>query len=222
MVNKLSQFNELDGIDAAYTAQNGKLRCCAILLSNGRVCLYSPVSGLNAEAKRSLEEIGPVSHLLAPNHYHNKGLAEYVSEYSDACVMASEAASPRLKKITELKVQPIAPLLPLLPVHMSVLYPMGLKTGEIWIRAESSHGVCWLVGDAFCTTKTNIHETVASCPELLGTFPKYGVADKAVYLDWVRQQLAQDKPTTILPCHGEIIYAADLPMKLEKLLGSIP
>ena len=222
MAHKLSAFDKLEGFTSVYTARNNKLRCSAIALPGGSVCLFSPVSGLNAEAKQNLEEMGDVTYLLAPNHYHNKGLVEYAGEFPNARVMASEDAIPRLHQITKLPVESVKPLLSLLPKQTTVLYPTGLKTGELWIRVKTKQGISWFVGDAFCTTKPNATQTIADSPELLGTFPKFGVADKTIYLDWVHRQIAKDKPTTIVPCHGQIVHAKDLTNKLYKLMEQFP
>ena len=35
---------------------------------------------------------------LAPNHFHNLGLAEWTAKYPDAIVVSSETALPRLKR----------------------------------------------------------------------------------------------------------------------------
>ncbi|MEO1160378.1 MAG: hypothetical protein AAFW74_07950, partial [Pseudomonadota bacterium] len=99
---ELGAFVPLREIDGVYIARKAGLRCSALVLTGGDVCLFSPVQGLGAEAISSLAEIGPVTHLLAPNHYHNKGLAEYLSAFPDACLCAPEAAMPRLKKVTGL------------------------------------------------------------------------------------------------------------------------
>jgi len=78
------------------------LSCTAIRLASGGLCLYSPVQGLGPIARDSLDSIGEVTHLLAPNHYHNKGLREFRSLFPAAALCCTAAAMPRLAKQTDL------------------------------------------------------------------------------------------------------------------------
>ena len=73
----LSAFAALDDFSGLYCAERGSLRCTAIRLRSGGLCLFSPVQGLGDTAIASLAALGEVEVLFAPNHYHNKGLREY-------------------------------------------------------------------------------------------------------------------------------------------------
>lgn len=221
MSTKLSKFENIDGINGVFCATKGSLRCTAIQLKDQSLCLFSPVSGLNDEAVESLAAIGKVSYLLAPNHWHNKGLIEYGSTFSNSIFTASKAAMPRLEKLTKLNFQDLKTLSDLLPSHISILYPDGLKTGEIWLRIEYSNSIAWLVVDAFCSKNKKIKISVVDEPELLGPFPKMGVGNKDEYYEWAMNQLQKDKPTMVIPCHGSLISSKILTSKLEVLMKSL-
>jgi len=217
MVKSSTEFRRIDGVGGVFSAQSGALRCSAIALKSGGLCLFSPVAGLGDTALASLVRLGDVAFLLAPNHYHNKGLAEYRAAFPNASLCASPAAQTRLTKITGLAFDGLNGLAAELPDGMEVLVPEGLKTGEAWIRIAGPQAVAWLVVDAFSGPKGK-PGSVAQEPELLGTFPKFGVGDRARYVAWVKQQIQRDQPYMIVPCHGDITRGPDLTARLLALI----
>ncbi|MEP5760004.1 MAG: hypothetical protein ABJ327_12000 [Litoreibacter sp.] len=222
MSSELSAFTAINGIEDVYTAQKGGLRCSAVRLKGGNLCLYSPVLGLGAVALESLSNLGEVSHLLAPNHYHHKGIKEFKSVFSKATLCCTSRAMPRLEKQTDLRFQDLDNAALHLPDHITLIEPQGLKTGEVWLQVVSNSQTLWIVTDAFCGAKGPIGKVVDQ-PALLGTFPRYGIADLGAYLDWLSCQIEKNKPTMIAPCHGSLIannFAGDLALELVKRLAS--
>ena len=209
MSKELSAFHPVSGFEGIYTAQKGMLRCTAVRLQNDGVCLYSPVQGLGNIARESLFPIGKVTHLLAPNHYHHKGLSEYHSVFPKAALCCTSAAMPRLSKQTNLSFDNLEDAEIRLPDNAAFLEPQGLKTGEIWIQMSVADKVLWIVTDAFCGAKGPIGMNVQK-PELLRTFPRFGVKDRNEYLEWISGQLEATKPTTIAPCHGSLVSGSDV------------
>ncbi len=218
MPRELSAFERLDGYDGLFMAHNGKLRCSAIALEDGQLCLFSPVQGLGQEARESLGEIGEVAFLLAPNHYHNKALREYAEAFPAARLCAPQGAIGRLEKITGLELENLEIVESSLMKTMDFVEPAGLKTGEAWLRCRNGASMAWFVVDAFCGPQIRKNQPSSDQPELLKTFPTYGTGDKAAYKAWAQKQISGDKPQALIPCHGAIVQAQDLPAKLEKLL----
>lgn len=217
MAKLLSPFKKLASIDGVAIATKGTLRCTAFTLEDGSLCLFSPVAGLGNAARESLHDLGEVAFLLAPNHYHNKGIAEYWDAYPHATLCAPEAAIPRLETITGLTPASLDALTPLLGDGLAILQPDGLKTGEIWVRAEADGDVTWFVVDAFSGIGKPANDTRVSEPGLLKTFPNFGVANKSVYRSWIEDRIRTDRPKCIVPCHGAIMQAPDLPDRLLAL-----
>lgn len=58
-------------------------RMTVIRLANGGLVLHSPVP-LNAELRRELDALGPVQHIICPNHYHHLHAGEAVAAYPQA------------------------------------------------------------------------------------------------------------------------------------------
>jgi len=217
MAKTLSKFSKIRGLEGIFSAENGNLRCCAILLASGGLAVISPVRGLGQQAIASLAALGSVEYLVAPNHYHNTALAEYRQEFPNACVCAPPDAIPRLEKVTGFRFSTLDGLNADLPNTMHQVYPQGLKTGELWITVAGSRHHGWLVVDGFSGPKGGPNQ-MASEPEFLKTFPKYGISDADLYRRWVQQRIETDPPTMIVPCHGRMICSSDLATRLHDLI----
>ncbi len=212
-------FQEIPGMPDISEARGKTLSMFAIALKSGGVCIVSPLAGQSAMVANAFGSRGEVSALLAPNHYHNKGLQEYAVAFPNARLFASPMASPRLTKITGLSFADTDLLSKDLPKIMDVLEPEGLKTGECWIRVRGRSELAWLVTDAFCgPSKAN---GMAVHAELLKTFPKYGLADRSAYTDWATEQIKHDHPTMLLTCHGSSVQNEALGSQLLKLVSQL-
>ncbi len=217
MRKALSEFAPVPQQSGLWSAQKGALRCTALKLSDGSLCLYSPVLGLGSVARESLAALGDVSILLAPNHYHHKGLAEYAEAFPDAALICSEHARSRLQKQTGLSFGGLRLLVELLPDNCNFIEPEGLKTGEVWLILASSAGLVWIVCDAF-KGPSGKAGGVGTRIELLGAFPTYGVKDKDAYSAWVKAILAAKAPSIVVPCHGSIVQSENLASDIKTLL----
>lgn len=214
----IQPFSPVTSLDGVYTARAGKLNCTAFRLRDGGLCLYSPVAGLETSERHSLTELGDVSAVLAPNHYHNKGLEGHAVAFPSASLICSKSAEPRLKKITGLAFDLLDTLKPQLAENQKILEPEGLKTGEVWVQVETGSEIAWIVADAF-SAKLHPPGDYAKSPSMLGTFPRYGVKDAPVFKDWVNEQVLAVRPTMLLSCHGSPVRAADLSALLIGLLA---
>ncbi len=219
MRRQSSEFAPVDGLDGIFMARSGKLNCFALRLRDGSLCLYSPVSGMSATHAAQLESLGGVTALLAPNHYHNKGLEEHVKAFPGAMLCCSAAAELRLRKVTGLSFAPLDALTPHLIEEQELLEPEGLKTGEVWVEISGAE-TAWIVTDAFSAELLPPGEFAAS-PTRLGTFPRYGVTDADRYTRWVLGRLEVSAPSCLLPCHGSPVKAQDLGPLLAGILEGI-
>lgn len=52
----------------------------------------------------------------------------------------------------------------------------------------------------------------------IGTTFKLFVKDRRAYRDWLLAKIAEDKPTILIPCHGEVLVDDALPTRLEHLV----
>ena len=214
-----SVLGAVEEIPGVYVARKGALRCSAFVLKNGGVCLFSPVDGLADAIKQELKDIGPLDSVLAPNHYHNKALVEFRKAFPKAKFCASDDARARIEKVTGVKMTAMDDVVAQFPKHLTVQEPGGLKTGEIWIRSALKKRVSWFVVDAFSGEKMTAKKDRGGAVSLLKTFPTYGIQDKDVYTEWLKRQLAKDRPTLLVPCHGTIIANENLTADMTKLMA---
>ncbi|MEM9627944.1 MAG: hypothetical protein AAGA21_17040 [Pseudomonadota bacterium] len=220
MAAQLSRFEPIAGVDGLFTAMKGELRCTAIMLRSGGLCLYSPVAGLSARAKDSLDDLGKAEFLFAPNHYHNKGLSEYKAAYPTARTVSSEVSRPRLERVTGLEFQGLEELSDSLQDGMRLVIPQGLKTGEVWVVIPAGKGIAWLVVDAFAGGKGTLEEGCEHV-RLLGTFPKFGIGNRPQYIEWLDGFLRSGPPEILIPCHGHIGRGSDLKSQLQNLMAGL-
>lgn len=219
MSKVLSAFAPIPHHSGIWSAQKGTLRCTALRLSDGSLCLYSPVLGLGEDAKSSLAELGEIAYLFAPNHYHHKGLREYSQAFPEAKLVCSERARSRLEKQTGLWFEGLRLLERLLPQGCKFAEPEGLKTGEVWLIAESEPGRIWAVCDSFKGPSGKVGH-VAQTVEMVGTFPSYGIKDRESYASWLDAQASADEPSMIVPCHGSMVRSENLAVEVVALLQS--
>ena len=198
------------GMKGFYIMQKGNLACTVIQLRSGDFCLHSPVSGLSGPIKSSLESLGSVKFILAPNHYHNKGLVEFADAFPTATLTASEESRARLEKVTGLNFEGLGELQKAMPTGVQIVRAQGLKTGEVWVFTEKG----LLVVDAFAGPSNG-----GTSPALLKTFPRYGVKDRETYVSWMNDFFDAHSPEILIPCHGDIITDAKLTPKLLTLVN---
>lgn len=117
--------------------------------------------------------------MLAPNHYHHKGLNEYAQAFPEAKIACSSGAQARLEKQTDLTFDELERLETLLPDGCDFAEPDGLKTGEVWLIVKSEQECMWIVCDSFKGTKGKVGH-VGQTVEMLGRFPTYGIEDMPI------------------------------------------
>lgn len=210
-------FTAVSGLDGVYVARAGKLSSIALRLRDDSLCLYSPVSGLETVLKEQSSELGEVSTLFAPNHYHNKGLASHLNAFPNASLYCSAAAKPRLQKITGFDFQPLDDLKRRLIDGQTLHEPKGLKTGEVWVQVQSGTDGALIVTDAF-SSALQPPGVYGDEVGILGTFPRYGVNDAEAYIAWAMRFISMAPLSMLLPCHGSPVRADDLAVQLNSLL----
>lgn len=216
MATKISAFAPVPDMSGLFTATKNNLRCTAIVLLSGQVCLFSPVSGLSEAAKSSLAEIGEVAFLFAPNGYHNGGLVEYAKAYPDATLVALPVIHERLHGRTGLTFEGLEALSDALPDGLRLVSPEGLKNGETWLIAKNGERCLWHVVDAFGAQK-NSEGLVGDKIRAVKVFPSFGIKDRTEYLAYLKALITSDPPDILLPCHGAIAIAANLPNQMHEI-----
>lgn len=201
-------------------------RTTAIRLTDDSLALISPTRGLQDQ----VEALGTPSFLVAPNHFHHMGIASYLEKWPDAKAITSAGALPRLEKKSDIpSFGNLDALREVLPSGVTILEAPCLKNGEIMLRAETETGIIWSVSDAFFALAEHPTGFMGLVTRATGTskglrigktFTTLAITDRKVYGAWLREQLETDKPTILIPGHGEIISGPDLYGQIDGLLRS--
>lgn len=201
------------------------LRAIAVELPDKRVCVYSPVPHAGAAAMGQLRGMGkPI--LLAPNAYHTLGLPEHAKAFDEAPIVASDRAFRRIKNKTKLSVEDLRLLEVNLPPHMSLLQPPDLRNGEVWLSIRDASRCVWIVCDAF----VNFSRLPATPFGLglkvlrmgpgvaIGATFKLLLQDRRAYREWLLAKIAEEQPTMLIPCHGQVVDDDELSSTLERVV----
>lgn len=216
--------------EGVWTAERPRLhvplRAVALRLADGGVAVYSPIKDLGPDAHRALKALGPPALLIAPNHHHYLGLPEFAATYPQASIVASAVALARVRARTRCEVGADTALRARLPPHVSVLVPPGTRGGELWLSLATQRGRAWVVGDAFFNIARVPPTPIGLLLRALRVAPglrigdpfRWLVRDRPAYRRFVLDALHADRPTTLIPCHGQILADGDLPERLERLI----
>jgi hypothetical protein len=213
---------DLPLVGAIYSGR--RVRMLALGLRGGGLCVVSPGSGLSEEQFTALERWGRPRFLLAPNHFHNGGLAPWQARYPEAKVVAHPRAMPRLqRKFPGLNFSELEPLTAALPEGTQLLSPPMAKQGELWVSARTGEGIAWYVVDGFLNEWRLPKGPVGWLMRGLGFrpglmmnpfFKRLFLESKASFQAWVKEQLARDQPTLLIPSHGVVLRGPEVSRQL--------
>ncbi len=204
------------------TYGGGRARMVALGLRGGGLAVWSP--GKHADAARdALKHWGDVRFLLAPNHFHNAGLAEWIKHAPGAVVVAHPDAHARLRKQVP-SITAIAGLDDLstaLPDGARVFGPPMAKQGETWLAVEKGD----LRALAVCDSIVNMPRVPWAFWALgfrarLMTNPLFKrlfLTDKTAYKEWLLTELATHPPNVFIPSHGDVLRGAGVADDLKRV-----
>lgn len=161
-------------------------------------------------------------HIIFPNSYHHLGVIKWLTQFNDVSLYASQIAIDQLKHkgFTDYPILPLETTQPPLPQGYDILFPPGHRGGDIWLRKQPSPpstsltGSTWITCDSFLNYKRMSNQPIARLMQkLLGAAPNLKISqvvkwfiltDRQKFKSWVLNLLKTDKPTTLIPSHGEI------------------
>ena len=197
-------------MSAVYGKQ--RVRMAAVALGNGDLLVISPGVPTSEARFAALEKIGRPRFLLAPNHFHNGGIATWHARYPDAIVAAHPLALPRLRKqVPGVPFEDLTRLEAALPSHLRLFGPQMAKQGETWLSIRMATGNAWFVTDGIINEKRMAGGLLGAAFRLIGfraqlmtnpLFKRLFLRDKAAYKTWVCGQLDADQPVLFVPSHG--------------------
>jgi len=213
--------DELPLLGAHYGSM--RVRMTAVGIGNGNLLVVSPGKPRDEAILDELERRrGTPRWLLAPNHFHNEGLGYWKRRYPNIRVAAHERAHARLlKRAPELgRIEDLDALRAELPEGIRLFGPPTAKQGETWVAAKTRQGTAWIVCDGIVNDRK-----YPWAMWLLGFRPRLMTnplfkrlfVQKADYKRWVIEQLEQDPPSVLVPCHGRVERGPDLAEQLRRI-----
>lgn len=202
---------ELDGSLPLLAATYGKagVRMTAVGLEGGGFAVVSPGTRGDA-ARKALATRGPVRFLLAPNHFHHAGLADWQAALPAAQVVAHPTAIPRLRKqVPGVTIADLEALRAALPEGVRLVSPPMARQGETWIAVKRPGSSALVVCDAWVNLEVVDwkHRLVGFRPGLMlnPLFKRLFLRSKADFQSWAARELADLRPDLLVPAHGAVI-----------------
>ncbi len=222
-------LDQARGVFAVERHQGGAcdLRATVVRLARGDLLVQSPVRGLTDEVAAALDAVGPVRWLLAPNHFHNLGLAPWQDRYPDAVIVGADPARARLAQKSGRTVAGLDALAPALDARVAVFALAGTRAGETFVDVHDGTERVWIVGDAFMALAQPWTTAVGLAYRAMGffpglrvswSFPRIAVQDRAACRRDLLARLATAPPTMLVPAHGEVVRGPHLAARLTALV----
>lgn len=167
--------------------------------------------------------------IIMPNSFHYMGVAAWLERYPSAKLYASKKAIKRLQTKGFSQVSALEDKAPNLPDDFEVLVPPGHRGGDVWLsRRDSDKGALWITCDSFQNYERYSNQPIArALQKILDTAPglkmsqfvKWLLLDnKREFKHWALKQLQCDRPTTLIPSHGEVEQNEKLYQRIEQLI----
>lgn len=202
-----------------------KVRMAVVGLGGGRLLVITPGTPMTQERWSALEKWGTPAFLLAPNHFHNLGVREWVGRYPSVRVAAHPTALPRLKKrLPEIAWEDLTGLTDALPKGMRLFSPPQAKQGETTLSLDTAHGRAWFVTDNLLNWDRFPKGPLGWMMWLVGFrthlqtnpfFKRVFLTDKNEYKQWIKAELDRDPPTFFVPSHGLVLRGPDVADRLR-------
>ena len=195
---------------AVYGPQRSRM--AVIGIGGGSLLVVSPGVPVSEAGWQQVARWGAPRFLLAPNHFHNAGLAAWKARFPEAAVVAHPRAHARLrKKLPGVAIEDLAGLAAALPAGMRVFAPPMAKQGETWVALTTKDGVAWFVTDGIVNESRLPGGLMGLVVRMFGFrvglmtnpfFKRLFLTDRAAYKAWVNAELDSDRPTLFVPSHG--------------------
>lgn len=210
-------------LGARYSRQN--VRMIALGLRGGGLVIVSPGKGTSEARFTELERWGKPRFLLAPNHFHNAGLAEWKSRYPEAEIVAHPNAQARLrKKVPGVEIGGVEALSAALPEGARVFGPPMAKQGELLLSTQTKDGRALFVCDAILNEREVPWPLwiLGFRPRLMTNpfFKRIFLRSKAEYKTWLAAELDREPPAIFIPSHGGVLRGSDVASRLREVTES--
>ena len=216
-----------------YVVPNFVSNSVSIQISETEYILYSPgESLLDVWPYKDIDKVKV--HIIMPNAYHFMGVKAWCRKLANVSLYTSKLALSQLhEKKAFTKTDAIHVLetseLPL-PSNYQLLFPPGHRAGDVWLKKFQVDTSLWITCDSFLNYDRLSNQPIARLlQKALGAAPGLKMSqvvkwfilkDRLAFKQWALEQVRMDKPTALIPSHGELRQSNDLSQELINLLES--
>lgn len=204
-----------------------RARMAAIGIGGGGLLVVTPGTQMTEERWSQLASLGTPRFLLAPNAYHNVGIAAWKKRFPEARVVAHPRSIKRLRKqVPGVEFEDLSVLEAALPAGVRLLSPPQARQGETWVSVKTKDGVGWFVTDSIMNEEKIPGGGVGFVMKLVGFraglmtnpfFKRVFLRDKPAYKQWVCSELDRDRPNLFVPAHGRVLRGSDVTEQLREV-----
>jgi len=219
-----------------YIVPNFVSNSVAIQVGEQEFVIVSPGEPLLSDWPVEQRTPNTILHIIMPNSFHYMGVEKWQKAFPKHKLYASKKAIPDLVKkgvvSSETDILALENKQPPLPETYSILFPPGHRGSDVWLKKQNSQSEAslWITCDSFLNYERMSNQPIAKAMQkLLGAAPGLKISqvikwllldNKKSFKSWVLKQLARDKPTTLIPGHGEMAHDENLEEKLRALVLS--
>jgi hypothetical protein len=212
-----------------YMVPNFMSNSVAIKASETHWVLLSPGEKMLNSFQELLNNKSINLSIIFPNAFHYLGVTTWLEKFPKAKLYASKKAIKRLDRKGFKSIIALEDQQPNLPVEYEVLIPPGHRGGDIWLSKKGGRNdTLWITCDSFLNYERISKQPIARAMQsLLGAAPGLKISQvikwllldrKSKFKTWVLNQLQRDKPTILIPSHGELENDTELYEKLRLLI----
>jgi len=214
-----------------YIVPNFMSNSVAIRSSKNHWVLISPGEKMLNSFLTKWKTKGLKISIIFPNAFHYMGVTTWLEHFPDAKLYASEKAKKRLRRKGFRNIYSLETELPQLPKGYEVLFPPGHRGGDVWLskKCEDNNNL-WITCDSFLNYERVSKQPIARILQsLLGAAPGLKISQvikwllldrKSAFKTWVLNQLEKDRPTILIPSHGEVESDGALTKRLRDIIES--
>ena len=218
-----------------YIVPNFVSNSVAIKINQYEYILISPGASLLKSWPDELKNANCKIHIIMPNAWHFLGVKAWQEAFENIVLYASAQAKDKLIEKGAFtpsdNIQVLQDQQPPLPEGYGLLFPPGHRAGDVWLTKHvGKDNSTWITCDSFLNYERLSNQPVArTMQKLLGAAPGLKMSmvikwlilnDKKAFKEWVLKQLEIDKPTTLIPSHGEVAQDENLKDKIKSMVTS--
>jgi len=185
---------------------------------DGGIVVISPPCRADERTFAEIEKRGNVRAFVAPNSFHNMGLAEWKKRFPNAAIFAPAQSIKRIESRTGVSgVKPLSELGGLAGAELEIIDMPHYRTGEALVRVKSGKRIVWYVTDVIMNLPVlppkfpfrQIFRLTKSAPGLRpnGFANMIMVKDKRSLFRWLRGEIDKAPPDVLLASHGDDVMS---------------